>query len=63
MGSVPFKFQQNKTMKEFNNKQRQMIYEKWKYEIKNSDLIQCSITFNDMKDRSISIDSNINQKL
>jgi hypothetical protein len=41
MGSRPFKSRQEK----LNNKQRQIIYEKWKY-----DIIQCYITFDNIEE-------------
>jgi len=40
MGSVLFKSRQDKLIKRLSYKQRQIIYEKWKY-----DIIQCYITF------------------
>ena len=51
MGSVPMKIQQDKLMKRFHNKQeRRKIYDKWKYEIENCEIIQCRITFNNRND-------------
>jgi hypothetical protein len=48
MGSVPFKSREeprNKLIEKLNNKHRQAIYEKWKYEIEKNEIIQCNITF------------------
>lgn len=41
MGSISFKSQQEK----LNRKQRQIIYDKWKY-----DIIQCYITFDNIEE-------------
>lgn len=63
MGSVPFKSRQDKLIKRLNHQQRQFIYDKWKYEIENSDLIQSSITFDNMNEEQTSTGSNTKSRL
>ena len=60
MGSVPFKSRQDKLIEQLKNKQRQIIYEKWKYEIQHCDTIHCSIKFDDMHEKDDSARFNPN---
>jgi hypothetical protein len=55
MGSVPMKSREEKLIQRVNNKQRRIIYDKWKYEI-----IQCYITFDQMEEKNTLIGFNNN---
>jgi hypothetical protein len=60
MGSVPFKSRQDQLIKRLNNKHRQVIYDKWKYEIENREIIQCDIIFDNMEEINTSSGFNNN---
>ncbi len=60
MGSVPFKYRQYKLINILNNKHRQVIYDKWKYEIENREIIQCDIIFDNMEEINTSSGFNNN---
>lgn len=62
MGSVPFKSRQDQLIKRLNNKHRQVIYDKWKYEIKNSEIIQCNIIFDSIDEMNTSIIIKVKEK-
>ncbi len=53
MGSVLFKSRKDKLIKRLSHQQRQIIYEKWKY-----DIIQCYITFDNIDENKTSMGFN-----
>ena len=63
MGSVSSKTRQDKLIKRLNIQQRQILYEKWKHEIENCDIIQCSIIFDNINEKDTPIILNMASNL